>query len=117
LIYATGSAIIVILHLTRLCLCLKQYVRNSVAGSENCNQSASELVGDFRPPVTPHVSKPHDYVNHMFIRLLSVDQIRSLESNLKFANSGLVWTIRLGCGFFIINLDRVSLHFQKGICS
>jgi hypothetical protein len=47
--YATGSAIIVIFHLTRLCLCLKQYVRNSVAGSENCNQSASELVGDFRP--------------------------------------------------------------------
>jgi hypothetical protein len=66
--------------------------------------------------VTPRVSKPHDYANHMFMRL-SVDQIRNLESNLKFAISGVVWTIRLGCGFFIINLDRVSLHFQKRICS
>jgi hypothetical protein len=28
-----------------------------------------------------------------------------------------VWTIRLGCRFFIINLDRVSLHFQNRICS
>jgi hypothetical protein len=46
--------------------------------------------------VTPHVSKPHDYINHMFMRL-SVDQIRNLESNSKFSNSGLVWTIRLGC--------------------
>jgi hypothetical protein len=29
--------------------------------------------------VTPRVSKPHDYANHMFMRL-SVDQIRNLES-------------------------------------
>jgi hypothetical protein len=66
--------------------------------------------------VTPRVSKPHDYANHMFMRL-SVDQIRNLESNLKFAISGVVWTIRLGWGFFMITLDRVSLHFQKRICS
>jgi hypothetical protein len=66
--------------------------------------------------VTPRVSKPHYYANHMFMRL-SVDQIRNLESNLKFAISGVVWTIRLGWGFFIINIDRVSLHFQKRICS
>jgi hypothetical protein len=32
--------------------------------------------------VTPRVSKPHYYANHMFMRL-SVDQIRNLESNLK----------------------------------
>jgi hypothetical protein len=44
--------------------------------------------------VTPHVSKLHDYVNHMFMR--PVDQIRSLESNSKFSNSGLVWTMGLG---------------------
>jgi hypothetical protein len=24
---------------------------------------------DFKVVVTPHVSKPHDYVNHMFMRL------------------------------------------------
>jgi hypothetical protein len=34
------------------------------------------------PCVTPRVSKPHYYANHMFMRL-SVDQIRNLESNLK----------------------------------
>jgi hypothetical protein len=61
--------------------------------------------------VTPHVSKSHVY------ETLSVDQIRSIESNSKFSNSGLVWNIRLGCRFFIINLDRVSLHLQNRICS
>jgi hypothetical protein len=35
--------------------------------------------------VTPRVSKPHDYANHMFMRL-SVDQIRNLESNFEVCN-------------------------------
>jgi hypothetical protein len=83
---------------------------------EVCVSLKGKLVHDTNEnTVTPHVSKPHDYVNHMFMR--SVDQIRSLESNSKFSNSGLMWTIRLGCRFFIINRDRVSLHFQNRICS
>jgi hypothetical protein len=45
--------------------------------------SAAEHISSHRfsllPSVTPRVSKPHDYANHMFMRL-SVDQIRNLES-------------------------------------
>jgi hypothetical protein len=37
--------------------------------------SIVKLGWKLRVDVTPHVSKPHDYVNHMFKRLLSVDEV------------------------------------------
>jgi hypothetical protein len=37
---------------------------NHQSGKEDMNMVGSHIVA-----VTPHVSKPHDYVNHMFMRL------------------------------------------------
>jgi hypothetical protein len=35
--------------------------------------------------VTPHISNPHDYVNHMFKETQSVDEFPNLEANSKFS--------------------------------
>jgi hypothetical protein len=38
------------------------------AESEDASSTSSTMDDQAMASVTPHVSKPHDYVNHMFMR-------------------------------------------------
>jgi hypothetical protein len=61
--------------------------------------------------VTPRVSNPHDYVNHMS-KTPSKSRVK-FEVFFKFC---VVWTMKLRRRVFRINWSRIGRHSQKRNC-